>query len=165
MSPHIFAEAKQSCVSPYKLIVLPRGMSRPERQSVLQIYNSLPSTRLHKDYIQLCPQFLRVAAKCPNDDALIAAQALVTQFQTQADIPVFLLTSQVGGLGLTLTAADRVIILDPSWNPSLDNQSVDRAYRIGQSKDVVVRAPLSSESSEARPALILELLYLLLTDG
>lgn len=60
------------------------------------------------------------------------------RFQTQADIPVFLLTSQVGGLGLTLTAANRVIILDPSWNPSLDNQSVDRAYRIGQSKDVVV---------------------------
>ena len=46
--------------------------------------------------------------------------------------------SQVGGLGLTLTAADRVIIVDPAWNPSVDNQSVDRAYRIGQSKDVVV---------------------------
>lgn len=60
------------------------------------------------------------------------------RFQTQDDIPVFLLTSQVGGLGLTLTAASRVVILDPAWNPALDNQSVDRAYRIGQSKDVVV---------------------------
>lgn len=39
---------------------------------------------------------------------------------------------QVGGLGLTLTAADRVVIVDPSWNPATDNQSVDRAYRIGQ---------------------------------
>ncbi len=39
---------------------------------------------------------------------------------------------QVGGLGLTLTAADRVIIVDPAWNPATDNQSVDRAYRIGQ---------------------------------
>lgn len=45
---------------------------------------------------------------------------------------------QVGGLGLTLTAADRVIIVDPSWNPAVDNQSVDRAYRIGQARDVVV---------------------------
>ena len=45
---------------------------------------------------------------------------------------------QVGGLGLTLTAADRVVILDPAWNPSVDNQSVDRAYRIGQAKDVIV---------------------------
>lgn len=65
-------------------------------------------------------------------------QALVQEFQTTHDIPVFLLTTQVGGLGLTLTAADRVIIVDPAWNPSTDNQSVDRAYRIGQQKDVVV---------------------------
>ena len=65
-------------------------------------------------------------------------QALVQEFQTRDDIPVFLLTSQVGGLGLTLTAADRVIIVDPAWNPSVDNQSVDRAYRIGQRQDVVV---------------------------
>ena len=65
-------------------------------------------------------------------------QALVQEFQTSPDIPVFLLTTQVGGLGLTLTAADRVIIVDPAWNPSVDNQSVDRAYRIGQQKDVIV---------------------------
>ena len=66
------------------------------------------------------------------------------------NIPVFLLTSQVGGLGLTLTAADRVIIVDPSWNPALDDQSVDRAYRIGQSKDVLVRGPPQpSDSGQA----------------
>lgn len=50
----------------------------------------------------------------------------MSKFQSRADIPVFLLTSQVGGLGLTLTAADRVIVVDPAWNPSTDNQSVDR---------------------------------------
>ena len=60
------------------------------------------------------------------------------RFQTDPSIPIFLLTSQVGGLGLTLTAADRVIILDPAWNPSVDNQSVDRACRIGQTRDVVI---------------------------
>lgn len=68
-------------------------------------------------------------------------QTLVQKFQTRDSYPVFLLTSQVGGLGLTLTAADRVVILDPAWNPSMDDQSVDRAYRIGQSKDVVVGGP------------------------
>ncbi|CAH1412225.1 unnamed protein product [Lactuca virosa] len=52
--------------------------------------------------------------------------------------PIFLLTTRVGGLGLTLTKADRVIVVDPDWNPSTDNQSVDRAYRIGQKKDVIV---------------------------
>jgi len=64
--------------------------------------------------------------------------ARVKRFQEDAAYSVFLLTSQVGGLGLTLTAADRVVLLDPSWNPSVDNQSVDRACRLGQTKDVLV---------------------------
>ncbi|XP_030511508.1 protein CHROMATIN REMODELING 24 isoform X2 [Rhodamnia argentea] len=62
----------------------------------------------------------------------------VNNFQEGIGAPIFLLTSQVGGLGLTLTKADRVIVVDPAWNPSMDNQSVDRAYRIGQMKDVIV---------------------------
>jgi hypothetical protein len=46
-------------------------------------------------------------------------QALVARFQRDASIPICLLTSQVGGLGLTLTAASRVILADPAWNPGL----------------------------------------------
>ncbi|KAL6225468.1 hypothetical protein ACLB2K_004318 [Fragaria x ananassa] len=63
---------------------------------------------------------------------------IVNDFQDGNGAPIFLLTSQVGGLGLTLTRADRVIVVDPAWNPSTDSQSVDRAYRIGQNKDVIV---------------------------
>lgn len=62
---------------------------------------------------------------CRIDGNLVSAEARqeqVRRFQSRPDIPVFLLTSQVGGLGLTLTAADRVIIVDPSWNPAVDNQ-------------------------------------------
>jgi SNF2 family DNA or RNA helicase len=44
----------------------------------------------------------------------------------------------VGGVGITLTGADRVVIYDPSWNPASDAQAVDRAYRVGQTRDVVV---------------------------
>ncbi|KAF3336752.1 DNA excision repair protein ERCC-6-like isoform X1 [Carex littledalei] len=62
----------------------------------------------------------------------------VKDFQDGEGAPIFLLTTQVGGLGLTLTKANRVIVIDPAWNPSMDNQSVDRAYRIGQTKDVIV---------------------------
>ncbi|KAL6848496.1 hypothetical protein ACP4OV_021790 [Aristida adscensionis] len=51
---------------------------------------------------------------------------------------IFLMSTRVGGMGITLTGASRVIILDPSENPSDDNQAVDRAYRLGQNKDVVV---------------------------
>lgn len=65
-------------------------------------------------------------------------EKLVNEFQTNDAIPIFLLTSQVGGLGLTLTGADRVVVIDPAWNPSTDNQSVDRAYRIGQLRNVLV---------------------------
>ncbi len=63
-----------------------------------------------------------------------ARQAIVTQFNEDPSYFICMLTTQVGGVGLTLTGADRVIIIDPSWNPSTDAQAVDRAYRIGQTK-------------------------------
>ncbi|KAL4223045.1 DNA excision repair protein ERCC-6-like [Mactra antiquata] len=62
----------------------------------------------------------------------------IQKFQNDERYSVFLLTTQVGGVGLTLTAADRVVIFDPSWNPAVDAQAVDRAFRIGQDKNVVV---------------------------
>lgn len=138
----------------------------------------------HRRAASLGPATVSITRACG------AAQARVQRFQT-SNIPVFLLTSQVGGLGLTLTAADRVVIVvrasgalgrvlarqpitaaplsaarrrihadpfaargrhagrragrrrprraqDPAWNPAVDAQSVDRAYRIGQARDVVV---------------------------
>uniref|UniRef100_A0A8C5S4K6 DNA excision repair protein ERCC-6-like n=1 Tax=Laticauda laticaudata TaxID=8630 RepID=A0A8C5S4K6_LATLA len=62
----------------------------------------------------------------------------IGMFQKGADYSVFLLTTQVGGIGLTLTAASRVVIFDPSWNPATDAQAVDRAYRIGQKENVII---------------------------
>nr|XP_003229740.2 PREDICTED: DNA excision repair protein ERCC-6-like [Anolis carolinensis] len=62
----------------------------------------------------------------------------VRQFQMDKSYSVFLLTTQVGGVGLTLTSATRVVIFDPSWNPATDAQAVDRAYRIGQKENVVI---------------------------
>ncbi|KAL9233353.1 hypothetical protein vseg_008368 [Gypsophila vaccaria] len=79
-------------------------------------------------------EFLRIDGTTKANDRL----KIVNEFQEGHGAPIFMLTSQVGGLGLTLTNADRVIVVDPAWNPSTDNQSVDRAYRIGQKKDVIV---------------------------
>ncbi|KAM9831962.1 DNA excision repair protein ERCC-6-like [Neosynchiropus ocellatus] len=62
----------------------------------------------------------------------------ISLFQTDESYSVFLLTTQVGGVGITLTAANRVVIYDPSWNPATDAQAVDRAYRIGQKENVVI---------------------------
>ncbi|KAJ4457723.1 putative Protein CHROMATIN REMODELING 24 [Paratrimastix pyriformis] len=68
-------------------------------------------------------------------------QEVVTRFQLFAEESrpaLLLLTTQVGGVGLTLTAADRVILLDPSWNPANDDQAIGRADRIGQHQNIIV---------------------------
>uniref|UniRef100_A0A3B5M5B3 DNA excision repair protein ERCC-6-like n=1 Tax=Xiphophorus couchianus TaxID=32473 RepID=A0A3B5M5B3_9TELE len=65
-------------------------------------------------------------------------EQLISRFQKDKRYSVFLLTTQVGGVGITLTAANRVVIYDPSWNPATDAQAVDRAYRIGQTENVVI---------------------------
>nr|POE55692.1 protein chromatin remodeling 24 [Quercus suber] len=79
-------------------------------------------------------EFLRIDGTTKASDRV----NIVNDFQIGVGASIFLLTSQVGDLGLMLTRADRVIVVDPAWNPSMDNQSVDRAYRIGQTKDVIV---------------------------
>ncbi|MGE0608810.1 MAG: SNF2-related protein, partial [Pirellulales bacterium] len=63
-------------------------------------------------------------------------QAKVDRFQTDPDCGLFLISLKAGGLGLNLTAADYVYILDPWWNPAVEAQAVDRAHRIGQTKPV-----------------------------
>ncbi|XP_040187286.1 DNA excision repair protein ERCC-6-like isoform X2 [Rana temporaria] len=70
--------------------------------------------------------------------SLMDREKRISLFQTNRNYSVLLLTTQVGGVGLTLTAADRVVIFDPSWNPATDAQAVDRAYRIGQQENVVI---------------------------
>ena len=62
----------------------------------------------------------------------------VRLFNKKKKYGVFLLTTQVGGVGLTLTGANRVVIFEPAWNPASDNQAVDRACRIGQKQQVVI---------------------------
>ncbi|KYQ90628.1 SNF2-related domain-containing protein [Tieghemostelium lacteum] len=65
-------------------------------------------------------------------------QTLVEEFNLDPDIFIFLLTTKVGGLGLNLTGANRVILFDPDWNPSTDAQARERVYRIGQKKMVTI---------------------------
>ena len=63
-------------------------------------------------------------------------QTLIEKFNSDAAITVFLISLKAGGTGLNLTAADTVIIFDPWWNPGVENQAIDRAHRIGQTKAV-----------------------------
>ena len=83
-------------------------------------------------------------------------QARVARFQTDEACPLFLLSLKAGGVGLNLTAADYVFILDPWWNPAAEAQAVDRAHRIGQSKRVFVYRLLCRDSVEEKVAALQE---------
>jgi SNF2 family DNA or RNA helicase len=75
--------------------------------------------------------------------------ALVQQFQN-GEAPVFILSLKAGGVGLTLTAANRVFHFDRWWNPAVEDQATDRAYRIGQTKQVLVHKLVTAGTLEER---------------
>jgi DNA excision repair protein ERCC-6-like len=78
--------------------------------------------------------------KCARIDGSVKhdeRQEVVDAFNHDNKFDCMLLTTGVGAVGLTLTGADRVVIFGPDWNPAVDNQAVDRAFRIGQKQDVL----------------------------
>lgn len=75
--------------------------------------------------------------------------ARIVQFR-EGDAPVFLISLKAGGFGLTLTEADYVFVLDPWWNPAAENQAVDRAHRIGQTRAVNVYRMVSADTIEEK---------------
>lgn len=88
--------------------------------------------------------FLRLDGTTPQP----RRQQLVNQFNRDSSIFVFLISTTAGGTGLNLTAANRVVVFDPHWNPSHDLQAMDRAYRFGQSRDVYVYRLIGAGSLE-----------------
>ncbi|KAL3441020.1 SNF2 family N-terminal domain-containing protein [Aspergillus insuetus] len=77
-------------------------------------------------------------------------QTLVDEFNNDPNLHVFLLTTKVGGLGVNLTGADRVIIYDPDWNPSTDVQARERAWRLGQKRDVTIYRLMTAGTIEEK---------------
>ncbi|WP_051305062.1 DEAD/DEAH box helicase [Chitinilyticum litopenaei] len=77
----------------------------------------------------------------------------VERFQN-GEVPVFLISLKAGGVGLNLTAADTVIHYDPWWNPAVEDQATDRAYRIGQDKPVFVYKLVCAGSVEEKMQLM-----------
>ena len=91
-------------------------------------------------------KFLRI----DGDTEIASREQLCKQFNSDPSIFCCILTTKVGGFGLNLTGADRAVILDPDWNPANDNQAVDRCYRIGQKRDVIVYRLVSIGGLEER---------------
>jgi len=77
-------------------------------------------------------------------------QARVEAFQEDPDCRVFLISLKAGGLGLNLTAADYVFILDPWWNPAVERQAVDRAHRMGQTRPVMAYRLICTDTVEEK---------------
>ena len=73
---------------------------------------------------------------CYLDGSTRDRGAVVQRFQSETQIPVFLISLKAGGTGLNLTGADTVVHFDPWWNPAVEDQATDRAHRIGQSRVV-----------------------------
>ena len=82
--------------------------------------------------------------------------ALVAHFQEDERVPFFVLSLKAGGTGLNLTAASHVIHFDRWWNPAVENQATDRAYRIGQRKNVLVHKLICRGTIEERIDALIE---------
>lgn len=72
------------------------------------------------------------------------------EFSKSKDTNIFLISTRAGGLGLNLVAADVVILYDLDWNPQIDKQATDRAYRIGQKNSVFVFKLITNNTIEER---------------
>ncbi len=81
---------------------------------------------------------------------------VVKQFQEDEETRVFLISLKAGGTGLNLTAADYVFLVDPWWNPAVENQAIDRVYRIGQEKHVIAARLICPDTVEEKIQLMQE---------
>ena len=112
-------------------------------QQIVSIVNTLMMVQIKEetDY-----QFRRLDGDVP----IPLRDRLCNEFNSNDQIFCFLLTNQVSGVGLNLVSADRAIIVDPDWNPANDSQCIDRIYRIGQKRDVIVYRMISTCSVEEK---------------
>jgi superfamily II DNA or RNA helicase len=87
---------------------------------------------------------------CYLDGSTKQRQEIVDRFQSDAAIPVFLISLKAGGVGLNLSAADTVIHFDPWWNPAVEAQATDRAHRIGQTRVVTAYKLITRDTVEEK---------------
>ncbi|MDA3867310.1 MAG: DEAD/DEAH box helicase [Salinivirgaceae bacterium] len=77
-------------------------------------------------------------------------EQIIAKFQENKDDHIFLISLKAGGVGLNLTAADYVMVLDPWWNPAAEAQAINRAHRIGQKKNVIVYRYVTKDTVEEK---------------
>jgi len=150
---------RQICCDP-RLLKMPQARKVKQSAKLERLMQILPEMVVEGRRILLFSQFTSMLALIETDlQALSIPYVMLTgdtkdratpvkAFQA-GDVPVFLLSLKAGGTGLNLTAADTVIHYDPWWNPAVEAQATDRAYRIGQLKPVFVYKLMVDEGIEA----------------
>ncbi|NKQ53089.1 DEAD/DEAH box helicase [Amycolatopsis sp. K13G38] len=164
----LLTELKQICNHPAQY--LKEGGPLTGRSGKLAAFEELLDVILDEgecvlvfsQYVQLCKLLQARLAERGLPAALLSGatspkrrEEMVERFQG-GDIPVFLLSLKAGGVGLNLTRATHVIHYDRWWNPAVEDQATDRAYRIGQDRPVQVHRLIAEGTLEERIATVLE---------
>ncbi|MDR0275641.1 MAG: DEAD/DEAH box helicase [Burkholderiaceae bacterium] len=105
---------------------------------------------------ELAQVFGRPGLSLSGDTAIAQRKQLVQTFQEDERAPFFVLSLKAGGSGLTLTAASHVVHFDRWWNPAVENQATDRAFRIGQKRNVLVHKLICRGTIEERIDTLIE---------
>lgn len=104
-------------------------------------------------YLDIIQHFFREKhwkfSRIDGSQSINKRQEQVEQFQS-GKTPIFLISLKAGGVGLNLTAASYVFIMDPWWNPAVESQAIDRAHRIGQKNTLTVYRPIIKNSVEEK---------------
>ena len=151
---------RQTCIDP-RLVKLDKAKGIQESAKLNWLAESLPQMLEEGRSILVFSQFTEVLKLVETqlqnqgiDYTKLTGQTrkrqqVIDRFQN-GEVRVFLISLKAGGAGLNLTAADVVIHMDPWWNPAVENQATDRAYRIGQEKPVFVYKLVAAETVEER---------------
>ncbi|WP_033261919.1 DEAD/DEAH box helicase [Amycolatopsis vancoresmycina] len=165
----LLTELKQICNHPAQFLKEPHG-TLTGRSGKLAAFEELldvildegESVLVFSQYVQLCRLLERRLTErglptelLSGDSSPSKRQDMVDRFQA-GEIPVFLLSLKAGGVGLNLTRATHVIHYDRWWNPAVEDQATDRAYRIGQDRPVQVHRLIAEGTLEERIAQVLE---------
>lgn len=157
---------RQACVSPKLLPSTISGVSSAESTKLLTALDYISAFRDEHRQVLVFSQFVSALQEL---EAILTSEKIrfvtlygdtrdretpVHQFQSDPSITVFLISLKAGGVGLNLTAADRVILLDDWWNPAVEDQAMSRAHRIGQNHNVLVLRLVCKDTVEEKILLL-----------
>jgi hypothetical protein len=143
-SPAILSDEEDYGSDSAKLEILLEEIQSKHKSHKLLIFSQfvtmLDLIRTELDRLEISHEYLTGQTKDREEK--------VHRFQNDKDIRVFLISLKAGGTGLNLTEADYVYLVDPWWNPAVENQAIDRCYRIGQKKNVVAVRLITPDTIE-----------------